>query len=615
MANYAVKFRAEYKDQAGNHLRVDILKKGGTNDTLPYTLSFALAGIEDNRKLIGDPFRLRYRHQEDSHIIGSELFFSFVTKSRAQYAELLESNYKDYKAEFYINNSFYWAGWLVCDNVSTEYFGNIYRIQLSFNDGLAELDRYDISGGYYGSEVKGEQTLLFWIKKGIAYNDIPLDFGVILNTKEPNLMAGANDNALEKCTLPAERFIVIEHGKRKIDNSKYVISEILKPFNCKLFQAGGKYWIVNDMEVRSPTFHYAWNTLELQSVSEGFAPVEISKKKFERANELTRIRPLRRCGATFKNKNIPASLIHNSDFSTNDISFWNITAGGTHTASLAWKAEELSAYAFGDNCEGNIVFTNDISVEEKTPDDDILISFDYQLKLINYEDPNADDNLPGIEVEILRPDGSISAVGNAQLSTIKSRFEGSVKTSGTGFYKLRVIDRSLLLSTYNEIEYSIDNVNFTPSTEGENVTFDKFYIVDNPGTTAIDRPEDSELIIGDGLQASDIGNLKVGGTLTKEWNSYQKTERASLQHLSLINKLRLNQRFRNRVRLTALEQENLKIGYNSKIRFDYKTYLIKDLSVSFLPTYAHYEMEIMELPGNDITYETGVVTLTSVNGK
>lgn len=611
--SYETKYTGQYKDKLGNVFKAHIQKKDLTNYSFPYTFNFALAG----ESFIGNPFRLRYRAQDNSQVVGSELSFSFVTKDKAFYAELMESHYKDFRVKYYINNVLQWVGWMVPDNISTQYFGSHFTFNLSFNDGLAELDRHTITGSN-GLEIRGKNTLLYYIKNSLKFIEQPKDFNVVLNTKETNLLPGATDQALALCELYASRFIEIKKGKKEIASAKDVLNEILSTFDAVLFQSQGKYWIVNKAEAESTVYAYDWETLTQQSTALNSNTVDITAYKFEKSNELTKKRPIVYAGLTFENKNVPSNLVTvNPDFSTTDVSFWN--RASAFSGSLGVSDNELrnstaNTVDSGD-CQGTEVYTNDIPIEEKTPDDVVEVQFDFYLRNITYIDTTSTAS-PVFDVMLIFQDGSFQ-VKTATLGTSKATFSAQFNNVGTGNYVFKLIDKAGNGSLYSVIEYRIDNVSIIAQAgEGsEELTYDKFFNAYNLGTSAIEKDEETISRVGDGGQINDIGNLTIGGALTSQWHTFGKTENLNLQFIRLINMLRQNQRFRNKLRLTAIEQVAPVIWYSSQILFDGKRYSITDLSVSFDPGYTRYEMELLELPTEEITYETGYIALTSVNGE
>lgn len=615
--SYGVKFIGEYKDRNGNHYRANILQKGAANTAFPYTFDFALAGSS----FIGNPFRLRYRPQEGAQVVGSELSFSFVTKDKIQYADLLESNYKDFKVEYFINGVLHWGGWLVCDNISTQYFGSYFTFNLSFNDGLAELDRHTVTGDN-GTQIKGKNSLLYYIKNSLKFIDLNKDFNVVLNTKETNLMPLATDQALALCELDANRFLEIKKGKKEISSAKEVLNDILSAFDAVLFQSEGKYWIVNQSEAESTVYAYDWATLTQQSTAVNNNTVDITAYKFEKSNELTKKRPLRLAALTFENKNVPSNLITvNPDFSTTDLSFWNRIAAGSNSGQMSITENELQVSgtdsATPGDASGTQIFTDAVSIEQKSTDDVIIVEFDNYLKNITYADANSTD-APQLEVILIyENDTTKNQSTKISLNSGKATFSRKFSNKGMGTYVLKFIDGPGNNAKYTLIEYRIDNVSIVAQAgEGsQELTYDKFYNAYNLGTTAIEKDEETIARVGDGGQINDIGNLTVAGSLTSQWHTFGKTENLNLQFIQLINKLRQNQRFRNKLRLTAIEQVAPVIWYSSQILFDTKRYTIKDLSISFDPGYTRYEMGLLELPTEEITYETGYIALTSVNGK
>jgi hypothetical protein len=604
---YGVKYRAEYKNKNGDTITINILKNGWTG---------AVTAIDK----IGNPAQLRYKPQENEVVVGSELSFSFLTKDKLPFQELLTAEFKDFKCEMQLNFVKQWEGWLIVDNITTRYFDFVYSFNLSFNDGLAELDRYTITNDT-GAAISGVNSLLWYIKNSVKFNGIPLDFAIVLNTKEVNTMTLATDNALAKCSLMADRWVNVNAGKKEVDSAKEVITQILKPFNCKMFQSGGKYWIVNQMEVGSTIYYHNFADLVQSSTATDSTGIDISTKKFERTNELSKKRPLKTAAVIYQNKYIPSNLVTiNPNFDTTDVTFWNRTTSKTGLMDVADNELRISCNdtTTASDASGTIITTDPIAIERKQTDDVITIQFDYYLRTITFTS-SSNEAAPFLEVTLIyKEDVTKNQVKTVTLGTGKATFKLDFKNVGTGNYVLQLIDKPNSTATYSLIEYRIDNVSaFATTSDGASsiVTYDRFFSSTNTGSAAIDTSQDNVIKVGDGLQINDIGNLRVGSTLTKDWNTAGKTEGLSLQNIYLLNTLRFNQKFKNRVRLSLIANDFQKITFNQKIIFDSITYVIKDFAAVYGSLFNKYEIELIELPTADITVSSELVPLRSVNGE
>lgn len=603
---YGLRYKAEYRNTNNDLITINLLKNGytGTTVTINEVVSYA---------------QVKYRSQEGQSVVGSELSFSFVTKNKTTFQDLLTSNYKDFQVEMLINGVKDWSGWLVIDNITTSYFDYVYTFNLSANDGLAELDRFKITGDG-GTQISGNNSLLWYIKQAVKFNNIPLDFGIILNTKEVNTMTLATDNALAKSNLLADRFIEINSGKKDYFDAKRVIDEILKTFNAVLYQSGGKYWIVNQLEVGSTIYYHNFSDLLQTSTATNSTGIDISLKKLDRTNELAKKRPLKRVSATYQNKNVPASLVPNGDFSTTDVTFWNHSpAPEATTFAMGVVENEMSVEAAGTNLTSSILATDPIAIERKTNDDKIIVQFDYYLKSITYNSTSSVGFPPYLEVELFLDGVSVDVDGFANfLEKDKATFKGSFLNRGTGNYTIKIYDRTSDEGRYDSISYRIDNFSVIAQVADgadSNTTFDRFYSATNTNTTAIDVEDENIILIGDGIQSTDIGNLKVGTTLTKQWNTFGKTEGLNLQYLYILNQLRLKQKFNNQLRLTVIADDFQRIGFNNHIIFDGIRYIITEYAVRYGETHTAYNLTLLELPTTDITFDTGLVTLNSVDGE
>ena len=603
---FALRYTAEYKNKNGQTITANILKDGYTG---------TLTRIDK----IGKTVEIRYRPQAGECVVGSELSFSFLTKDKTLFADLFTANYKDFKVEFLINGIKKWTGWLVIDNITTEYFNHTYQIDLSFNDSLAELDRHTITDDA-GGEISGQRSLLWYIKNSVKFTDIPLNFTIVLNTKEANLMTLANDNALSRSNLIAERFIENQSGKKVISSAKEVINRILKPLECIIFQAENKFYIINRSESNTKFYNHNFSNLALTSTGTFSAVVDITTKKFDKSNELVKIRPIKYINARYLNKNIPVSLVGNSKFDTTDLSWWTISGTGNTISitggELHYACSE-SPTGTAPDASGRTISTIPINVEKKTDNDTIRITFDYYLKKIDFNFDAVYDYTPNLQVDLYRPDGTYERKTITRMGTTKATFEAEFKNVGTGQYTLRLKDIADFQSKYYNINYRIDNVDFIPVMDGQfgaSTTFDRLFTTTNTANNAIDFQE-VDLYVGDGKQDSDIANLTVDGTLTSKWYSHGKNEGINLQHLYALNQLRQNQKYRNQVRLKIIDNTFALIPFQNQILFDGKKYNFSDYTVSYGDAVNSYSFTLVELVTTDITYLIGETPLTSVNGK
>ncbi|WP_192820167.1 methyl-accepting chemotaxis protein [Rufibacter sp. LB8] len=605
--SYNIKYKVEYNTKTNKNIKVNILKKDYTGDVT-------------NIEYINSSISLKYKPSEDA-VIGSELSFSFIVKDKAPFLDLIQSNYKDYKAQYYIDGVLFWSGYLVIDNITTSYYDYQYTINLSFADALAELDRYKVTNNE-GGEISGRYTLLSWIKNSIKYTDLELDFAIINNTKEVDLMVGVNDNALALASLSSKRFKDVKDGKIEITDAKTVINEILKAFNCKLFQANNKIYIVNELETDSPVHYYAYSDLTQQSVGVNTNSIDLSSYFFDTSNELTKERPLKTATITFLNKNTQESLVENGDFSTTDLSFFTFT--GIETAINQGALDILINQPFGSTVKGTIT-TGLMDVASRSANDIIKLSFDGRLQAIDYDGTNVTRPITNVTFELRVFKNGVEfwyTTLMMQLGTWVNYTYDIPYTEG-GDYHVTLTNRTASPTPFYSIEFRMDNLSFIPvfgssggvGDAGDVITYDEQFSATNTPSTAIDLDESLEVMVGDGLQKNDISNLYVGNELTARWNTFNRTENLRLQQLVPVNLLRLKQGYRNRLRLTVIANNFLVFDYNTQILFDGKRYKITDYSVTYSTIHFTYSLTLLELFTEDVFWDLTGYNLTSVNGE
>ena len=168
-----------------------------------------------------------------------------VTDNIANIPDLTTLNDRKYFAILYLDANVEWSGWVLSDGASISY--STGRKTMSFNaiDGLGMLDKIPLPIAA-STDINSINTLLYFIRLCLNSNGFPTN---------PNIMtvcsyyaAGMEDRTtnsnrepFNQTYLPYRTFI--DTGVTYI-SCLTVLSNIVKSFGCRLFQAGGKWWIV-----------------------------------------------------------------------------------------------------------------------------------------------------------------------------------------------------------------------------------------------------------------------------------------------------------------------------------------------------------------------------------
>ena len=168
-----------------------------------------------------------------------------VTDNLANIPDFTTLNDRKYFAKLYLDADLQWCGWVLSDNVQISY--STGRKELLFNavDGLGLLKSILLPIAT-STDTNAINTLLYYITLCLNSIDFPID---------PNIMTvcsyyatGMDDRSdysysepFNQTYLPYRTFIDTDITYISCLD---VLSNIVKSFGCRLFQAGGKWWIV-----------------------------------------------------------------------------------------------------------------------------------------------------------------------------------------------------------------------------------------------------------------------------------------------------------------------------------------------------------------------------------
>lgn len=180
-------------------------------------------------------------------IYASELSCTIdVTDDLANIPDFVTLNDRKYFAKLYLGSDLEWSGFTLSDNISISYTTG--RKQLSFTcvDGLGMLRNIPLNISSVGNRTNTPFSLLSYILTCLNALNFPTT---------PNLMTscsyysvGMNDRSTNTANEPfSQTYLPLRTFKNEdytYESSYDVLEKIIKSFGCRLFQAGGKWWIV-----------------------------------------------------------------------------------------------------------------------------------------------------------------------------------------------------------------------------------------------------------------------------------------------------------------------------------------------------------------------------------
>ena len=242
---YQNKYQATFATKSGKIAYLYLAEDGYSGSVIQYQ------GIHIDLQYIpnsDDPFE---------SIFASQLNIVLdVTENINNIPNLVTLNDRKYNAKLYIDSDLEWEGWVLSDSVQLGY--STGRRQLSFNavDGLGILRDIllPIDPTVNSNQIN---SLLYYLN--LCLNQIAFPDNPNLKIVCSYYASGMNDRATHSYSEPFSQTYLA--NRTFLNNFIYtdclsVISNIVKSFGCRIFQAGGKWWIVAINEFANINAYY-----------------------------------------------------------------------------------------------------------------------------------------------------------------------------------------------------------------------------------------------------------------------------------------------------------------------------------------------------------------------
>ena len=152
-----------------------------------------------------------------------------------------------YKVKLFIDNTLEWSGWLDNDYITELFLDTLKEIELSANDGLSILKTMPLKT-QTGDQMWGFFRIKEFIANALFPTGLNLDFVSFINMYPENVVERNylpptfwDNDAFFYARIYASAFL---KGPRDFDDSYEVLSKIMQAFGCTLYQARGKWYIV-----------------------------------------------------------------------------------------------------------------------------------------------------------------------------------------------------------------------------------------------------------------------------------------------------------------------------------------------------------------------------------
>ena len=230
---YNVKYRLEFSDDLENGKKIEILKDNYSGSVLP------MVGADE-------PCVITWESNDNfySPIKGSQCTLNLLVTDTVSYDDFYTSDEREYQVKISYKDSSnnyqtYWIGWLVVDQFKEAVTTTPFPITLTAFDGLGTLDAFDMPLDTSSAAI---QTGRYWITNCLNNLDLQLDIYVsqdiyILN---PGSTVYSIYDVLNISPY------TLQKDKYNINNAKFVLEQILKITNARIFQSYGRWYIINN---------------------------------------------------------------------------------------------------------------------------------------------------------------------------------------------------------------------------------------------------------------------------------------------------------------------------------------------------------------------------------
>ena len=243
---YNVKYRLEFSDVKGNGRKVEILKDGYIGSVLP---------------MIGtaEPVVIDWKSKDDfyEYIIGSTCTLNLMVTDTVSYDDFYLFDEREYKIRVSYKDDLdayqtYWEGFVVVDAFKEAINTTPYTISLKATDGLGTLKAFDAPTSNSGSQ--GTTDSAFHYLRSIL-NQTFLGFDIYIANLIRKDGGATNDTIFHD-------ILINEFGAMKPNltyrNSKELLEAILKATNSKVYQSGGKWYVVSNTNLPTQNVTYKY---------------------------------------------------------------------------------------------------------------------------------------------------------------------------------------------------------------------------------------------------------------------------------------------------------------------------------------------------------------------
>lgn len=336
---YNTRWQCQFTNLLNEKWYVDIKEKDYALDALDITLG-ATPVIINTGSSDGNKFEI---------IRGSECKLQLISESDFQFSDLFTDDERKYKVVISKDvltgsvdvKTMQWTGFVLPDIYREPYICVPYIVEVSASDGFGTLKNFDYKF-YDGTNYSGILDTWSILKEILNKLNLWLDSVVINSLVETGDTQSNSGNSYLNNPFT---FIYVNLEAYEDKDCDFILREILKPFGCRIFQQGGKFWIerINDLAADTvDEFTDTYNnsnpaiientSLIIQMTNS--AASDATKCVFLNQSQALEILP------AWKNSKVKNELMHNTQLIYNgDFTFWD------NDLIIGWKKVYPTTFA------------------------------------------------------------------------------------------------------------------------------------------------------------------------------------------------------------------------------------------------------------------------------
>jgi hypothetical protein len=220
------KYFLQYKNAEGIEYKTEIYAKGHSGAATEINGRAVISKAEAKDHL--DIFR------------GTGLTLQLEASETNKFEDLMQSNYGDVSAKFYINNALQFVGFLTIDGGFESFVTQEWNLNLEFTDRLGDLD----SAAFVqdsGLTFNGKMKLIDIIRNALNRTGLQLRINTYIDVFYYGSFSDIESDMLAQTYVSVDRYI--KEDDNTIMGAKEVLTSILSVFNAVITQRLGEWWI------------------------------------------------------------------------------------------------------------------------------------------------------------------------------------------------------------------------------------------------------------------------------------------------------------------------------------------------------------------------------------